>query len=95
MGLENRSDSTYAGQFCNLQAMPGQICLNTSRIAPSSSCTPGLLCVFSGAQAGELSSDREKTPRDRAMAHACMHGMILNLSVHSCILTGNTRLLAT
>ena len=51
--------------------------------------------AYSGAQAGELSSDREKTPRGRAMAHACMHGMISNLSLHSCILTGKTRLLAT
>ena len=55
--------------------MPGQICLNTSRIAPANYLTPGLLCVFVGAQDGELSSDREETPRGRAMAHACMHGM--------------------
>ena len=92
--FSSSENSLRDGQFCNLQAMPGQICLNTSRIAPSSSCTPGLLCVFSGAQAGELSSVREKTPRGRAMAHACMHGMISNLSVHSYIFTGKTRVVA-
>ena len=34
-----------------------------------------------------LQMDREETPRGRAMAHACMHGMISDSGVHSCSFT--------